>query len=209
MINNNKMDPNKMDNHQHNNHQQHRPRQQLKEGLEMGDLARLVHDEIHVDEYKSKMGEDADIVVITFKVKGKDPATDLVNYVEKGYDWILDADTSAGEMDDGDYIVFIELERSPALVDNLLQMLEELEGLTEIEMDHWRIFYQKNSTGHGADKRELAALIPTSPAEYKQKYGRQDQEEIDQLKTAAGVPVTTTAPKNDFTESLRIAAGIR
>lgn len=195
----------------HNNQQpqQHRHHQQLKEGLEMGDLARLVHDELHIDEYKSKMGEDADIVVITFKVKGKDPATDLVNFIEKSYDWILDADTSAGEMDDGDYIVFVETERTPAVVDHILQMLEELVTLTEIDMTDWRVYYQKNSTGHQADQRELSNLIPKSPSEYQQKYGKKDQEELDQLKTAAGVPVTTKAPKNDFTESLRIAAGIR
>ena len=30
----------------------------------MGDLKRLVHDELHIDEYKSKMGDDADVCVI-------------------------------------------------------------------------------------------------------------------------------------------------
>jgi hypothetical protein len=29
------------------------------------------------------------------------------------------------------------------------------------------------------------------------------------MKSAAGVPVTTTAPVNDFTESLRVAAGLK
>jgi hypothetical protein len=195
-----------MDNNQRH---QHRPHQPLKEGLEKGDLNRLLHDELHIDEYKSKMGEDADIVVLTFKVKGKDPATDLVNYIEKSYDWVLDADTSAGEMDDGDYIVFVEIERNREVPAHIMQMLEGLVNLTEIELDHWRIFYQKNHTGHHADQRELSNLIPKDPAEYQARFGDKDQEEIDQLKTAAGVPVTTTAPKNDFTESLRIAAGIR
>ena len=37
---------------------------------------------------------------------------------------------------------------------------------------------------------------------------RQLIKEMDKLKTAAGVKVDTKAPKNDFTESLRIAAGI-
>ncbi len=195
-----------MDNNQHQHQHQH---QQLKEGLEIGDLARLVHDELHLDEYKSKMGEDADIVVITFKVKGKEPATDLVNFIEKSYDWILDADTSAGEMDDGDYIVFVETERTPTVPEHILQMLEELQTLTDIDLDDWRVFYQKNNTGHHADRQELTNLIPKTPSEYKQKYGQKDQEEMDQLKIAAGIPVTTKAPKNDFTESLRIAAGIR
>ena len=196
-----------MDNNRQPHHQPHH--QPLNEGLEKGDLARLVHDELHVDEYKSKMGEDADIVVLTFKIKGKSPATDLVNYIEKSYDWVLDADTSAGEMDDGDYIVFVEIERNREVSTHIMEMLEGLVNLTEIELDDWRIFYQKNHTGHHADERELANLIPSDPAEYQARFGDKDQEELDQLKTAAGVPVTTTAPKNDFTESLRIAAGIR
>ena len=59
----------------------------LKENLEKGDLKRLVNPEIHIDEYKSKMGDDADIVVLSPKVKGKEPSTDLVNFIEKGYDF--------------------------------------------------------------------------------------------------------------------------
>ena len=43
----------------------------LRENLEMGDLTRLVHDELHIDEYKSKMGTDADVCVISFKFAGK------------------------------------------------------------------------------------------------------------------------------------------
>lgn len=197
-----------MDNHQHNNPQR-RLHQQLKEGLEISDLARLVHDELHIDEYKSKMGEDQDIVVISFKVKGKAPAIDLVNYLEKSYDWVLDADTSAGEMDDGDYIVFVEMERNSNVPNQIIEMLEGLVNLTEIELDDWRIFYQKNNTDHHADEKEIANLIPIDPVDYQARFGDTDHKELDQLRTAAGIPVTTKAPKNNFTESLRIAAGIK
>jgi hypothetical protein len=34
-------------------------------------------------------------------------------------------------------------------------------------------------------------------------------QELDSLRTAAGVAVTTKAPVNSFTESLRIAAGLK
>ena len=82
--------------------------QQFNEGLEHGDLKRLVHPDVHVDEFKSKMGDDADIVVVSFKVASKEPALDLVNFIEKGYDFVLDADLSSGELDDGEYLVFVE-----------------------------------------------------------------------------------------------------
>ena len=60
----------------------------LFEGLEAGDLARLIHPELHVDEFKSKLGDDADVVVVSFKVDSKEPANDLVAFIEKGYDWV-------------------------------------------------------------------------------------------------------------------------
>ena len=63
----------------------------------MGDLNRLVHNELHIDEYKSKMGTDEDVCVISFKVSGKEPGADLVSFIEKGYDFVLDADVSSGE----------------------------------------------------------------------------------------------------------------
>jgi hypothetical protein len=39
--------------------------------------------------------------------------------------------------------------------------------------------------------------------------GPELQESLNKLRAVAGVQVTHKAPKNDFTEALRIAAGIR
>lgn len=58
------------------------------------------------------MGKDEDVVVISFKVKDKFPAIDLMEFIEKGYTFVLDADMSSGEERDGTYSVFVELERS-------------------------------------------------------------------------------------------------
>ena len=38
-------------------------RSNITEGLEANDLKRLVHNELHIDEFKSKMGRDEDVVV--------------------------------------------------------------------------------------------------------------------------------------------------
>lgn len=189
-------------------HQQHqRNRRSLNEGLEQGDLARLVHSELHVDEYKSKMGNDEDMVVLSFKVGGKDPAIDLVNFIEKGYDWIVDADTSAGEMDDGDYIVFVELERTPKVPAQVLELLADLEELTENTMNSWRLRYHKNNKDHECNEDTLRLLIPATPEDYIKKVSK-DTSELDKLKAASGVKVDTKAPKNEYTESLKAAAGI-
>jgi len=193
-----------MDNNQHNN-QHNNP--QLLEGLEQGDLNRLVHNELHIDEYKSKMGDDQDIVVLSFKIGGKEPANDLVNFVEKSYDWVLDADTSSGEMDDGDYVVFIELERDPQVPAHIMELLEDLAPLAAVEMPDWRVQFHKVKGFFPADLESLSSHIPRTPDEYARAHGKM-QQELDSLKAASGVEVKTTAPKNSHTESLRIAAGI-
>lgn len=184
---------------------QHQHQRLLREGLEEKDLARLVHDELHVDEYKSKMGEDQDLVVVSFKVRGKEPANDVVNFLEKGYDWIIDADVSSGEMEDGDYIVFVELERTPEVPEEIYRMIDDLQNVVDVPVDQWRVRYYKDTTDHPLEVEVLQRLIPTTPAEYQRRFGRK---EIDDLKVAAGVDVDTKAPKNEYTESLRAAAGI-
>jgi hypothetical protein len=177
----------------------------LFEGLEAGDLKRLIHTELHVDEFKSKLGDDCDVVVLSFKVDNKEPASDLVSFIEKGYDWVIDADVSAGEMDDGDYIVFVELDRDPSVAENVMKLMEDLMNLTDGNTDDWRVRYFKSHKETTLSLEALQELIPNTPEKYEQLYG---QESIDKLKTAAGVDVDTKAPKNDYTESLRNLAGI-
>jgi hypothetical protein len=177
----------------------------LFEGLEMGDLKRLIHPELHIDEFKSKLGDDCDVVVLSFKVDAKEPASDLVSFVEKGYEWVIDADVSSGEMDDGSYIVFVELDREAGVADNIMQLMGDLMNLTDQKEQDWRVRYYKSHTEKELSLESLKDLIPDSPDAYERAYGH---EEIDKLKAVAGVKVNTKAPKNEYTETLRNLAGI-
>ena len=193
----------------------------LRENLEMGDLNRLIHNELHIDEYKSKMGTDEDVCVISFKVSGKEPGADLVSFIEKGYDFVLDADVSSGEKEGGDYLVFVELQRSEELPEQIMAIMNDLMNLTEQKIEDWRVRYYKSTTDNELTSEVLADIVPLTSKTYDAKYGKDDEEEIidteseditkdlDAMRSAAGVPVTTTAPKNEYTESLRIAAGIK
>ena len=181
---------------------------QLFEGLEADDLARLVDRRVTFDEYKSKVGSDAEICVLSFKIQGKDPALDLVSFIEKSYDWVLDADASSGELNDGDYLVFVEADREESLVDNLMLMFEDISRLTKIDIDEWIIATGKPHRSELLSADAIRQLIALTPEEYELKI-KNKTEALDNLKLAAGIKVETRAPKNDFTESLRIAAGIR
>ena len=193
----------------------------LRENLEAGDLKRLIHNELHIDQYKSKMGTDEDVCVISFKVSGKEPSADLVSFIEKGHDFVLDADVSSGEKEGGDYLVFVELERSEKLPAQIIEIMDDLMNLTEQKLEDWRVRYYKSTTDNELTEQSLSSVIPLTPEEYDAKYGKEEDEEVvstepeditqdlDAMKAAAGVPVTTTAPVNDFTESLRVAAGLK
>jgi len=192
----------------------------LRENLEMGDLSRLVHNELHIDEYKSKMGTDEDVCVVSFKVAGKEPSADLVSFIEKGYGFVLDADVSSGEKEGGDYLVFVELERSEKLPEQIMSIINDLMNLTKQKIEDWRVRYYKSTSDNDLSEEVLADIIPLTSEEYDAKYGEEDEEvdtvepeditkDLDAMKSAAGLNIDTVAPKNEYTESLRVAAGLK
>ena len=78
----------------------------LKEGLKAGDLDGVVGKRFSVDQFKSKMGEDRNIMVLAFTLDGQAPAKDLERFAETGYKEILDADATPGTLEDGKHRVF-------------------------------------------------------------------------------------------------------
>lgn len=141
--------------------------QRLDEGLRSGDLENYVSEIFTVDRYKSKMGEDSDVVVLGFRVKEKYPAIDLMEFIEKGYDFILDADMSAGEEQDGQYQVFVELERTPRLSDQLKELLGGVGQLCNCR--EWRFRYQKDSNSIEFNEETMTATIPMTSEAYASK----------------------------------------
>jgi hypothetical protein len=177
----------------------------IVEGLEKNDLKRLVHPELHIDEYKSKMGKDQDVIVLSFKVTGREPAEDLVNFIEKGYDWVLDADVSSGELDDGDYLVFVESDREPQVANNVMALLQDIMNLTDQNIDEWSMQIRSNPNKMQLSADNIQSNVPLTSTSYQARYGKK---ELDEMRNAAGIAVTTKAPKNDHTQSLRSLAGI-
>jgi len=177
----------------------------LFEGLEQNDLARLLTPELHIDEYKSKMGKDEDIVVLSFKITGREPAEDLVSFIEKGYEWVLDADVSAGEVNDGDFLVFVECDREPTVAENIVQLINDVNNLTGQKLNDWTIQNRSNPNKLELTADNIKNNIPLSTDSYQVQYGKKG---LDEMRTAAGVQVKTKAPINDHTQTIRSLAGI-
>jgi len=128
------------------------------------DLKYTMFDIFEVDSYSSKMGDDSDIVTVSFSLKEKAPAEDLVKFLESGYDYILDADVSAGEQSDNTYKVFVEIERNRHIVDNIYEILEGVKKLSGVE--NFKFRYYKNFKHKEATVENLQT-IPTSADDYE------------------------------------------
>jgi hypothetical protein len=138
--------------------------QQLNEGLRPLDLKEMVYPTFEVDTYRSKMGEDRDVCVISFQVKDRSPAKDLMEFIEKGYHFVLDSDISSGENENGEYSVFVELSRNPRLADHIKEITYGVRKLTGI--DDFKFSYHKEQAVHEATEENLKAHIPPTAGAY-------------------------------------------
>lgn len=137
---------------------------QLNENLHANDLEGLVKKVFDIDAYRSKIGDDEDVIVLSFTVDFEDPAKDLENFIEMGYEFVLDADVSPGETDDGNYRVFVEIERGRHAVKQILELLDGIERLTGIPDMRFRYF--KNFRSHDANEENLTAIVPIDKDAY-------------------------------------------
>ena len=141
----------------------------VNEGLKAGDLEGVVSSNFSIDQFKSKMGEDRNILVLAFTVDGQAPAKDLERFAETGYKSVLDADATPGTLEDGKHRVFIEFARSPDVVQQILAFLEDLKKLTNV--DEFQYTYHKSKNPSVASQ-EMAEDIPTTPESYEQRVNQ-------------------------------------
>jgi hypothetical protein len=165
---------------------QHHP--QLNEGLRSGDLKNYVSEVFTVDRYSSKMGEDSDVVVLGFRVREKNPAIDMMEFIEKGYPFILDADISAGEENDGQYQVFVEIERTPNLTEQLTDLLKGIGQLCDCR--NWKFRYQKANQSVEFNEDSITKNIPLTKEDYTAKVLSIKESDIKQFFNQGATNVT-------------------
>ena len=176
--------------------------QPLFEGLEYKDLVGMMKPTIHIDEFSSKMGDDDDVVVASFFVRSKEAAGDLASWFEKGYDWVLDADVSPGEITPGRFLVYIELRRRSSAGKNLAGAIDDLSTLTEYQPSEWVMIYNNNEAPFSAE--EFDRVVPTSPKEYR----KQRESDLNEMRAAAGIETVQVFEREKDIRQLQSAAGI-
>jgi hypothetical protein len=176
---------------------------QLFESLSFKDMEGLIKPTIHVDEFSSKMGDDDDVIVVSFFVRDPQAAKDLMAWFEKGYDFVLDADKSPGEVKPNRYLVYVEIRRRSTAGQHVETLLADLNTLTEYNVDDWVMHYKGDTMPFSRDTFDSA--VPLSPKAYREKY----EKDLNEVRVSAGLPYKQIYETDADLKSLQAAAGLR
>ena len=158
----------------------------LNEGLDYHDLEGQMIPTVTVDEYAAHMGEDSEIVTLAFTIKSEAVGNDLVDWFERGYDFVLDAQVSEGEVKPGQYLVFVEMNRRSSVPKRIIELLDDLETLTAIPVKDWTIIVDEEE--HSPEEEVLKQVITISPHDYREEV-EVEEEELNEMRERAGLEV--------------------
>lgn len=154
----------------------------LNEGLEYKDMVGMIKPTIYVDEFKSKVGDDDAYVVLSFYVHNHTVAQDLEKWFEGGYDFVIDADISIGEIEPNRYLVFVEIKRRTQLIDQMKEIIEDFETLTEFTPTDWTVTFE--GIEYEFDEEVLTDVLILSPQTYRETH----EAELNEMRMTAGLP---------------------
>lgn len=157
--------------------------EQLNEGLDYHDMKNMIENIVSVDEYAARMGDDNEVVTVTFIVNNKSAAEDLVSWLELGYDYILDASVSEGELEPNKWLVFVEMKRRSNVPNKIIEILQDLETLTDLKLNDWEVKIDDHT--HDANVDVLKQVIITNPKQYALEKGM--EEELNEMRQIAGL----------------------
>jgi len=163
----------------------------INEGLDYHDLEGIVLPVVSVDEYSAQMGKDSEIVTLAFTVKNKKAGEDLADWFERGYDFVLDAQVSDGELSTGKYLVFVEMNRRTSVPERIVTLLDDLETLTDMKLKDWTVIVGEEE--HEADEDVLKQVITMSPHRYREE----NEEELNEMRLNAGLEPVSSFPEPD------------
>ena len=182
----------------------------LNESLDYMDMVDQIGDTITIDEYSAKMGKDKDIVTVTFTAHSKLAAEDLVTWFERGYDFVLDASVSEGELEPGKWLVFAELDRRSKVPNRIITLLSDLETLTDIKLKDWKVEIEGEECE--ADEDAIREHMILNPNVYKDEKEEAENEledkDLNEMRIRAGIDVKSVYVEDEYIKNLKAIAGM-
>lgn len=97
--------------------------------LNFEDLVGTVSPELSIDLYVPKAGEEHEVIVVAFFCTEENAADDLNTFIQRGNIEILTSEVSTNTDDDGNYVVFVEMQRSPSFYAQFISLLNDVENV--------------------------------------------------------------------------------
>ena len=178
----------------------------LLEGLDYHDLDGQLDPLLSVDEYAAKMGKDCDIITLAFIIHNEKAGEDLVAWFERGYNFVLDAQVSEGELSPGKYLIFVEMARRLAAPKRIIEILDDLTTLTDIPLKEWKI--KIDDKEYPAEEEKIEPMMILSPHIYREKN---PEEEADgaEIEKDSGEIAKADIEKEEELNEMRKAAGLQ
>jgi len=155
--------------------------------VKFGEMVNIVNPTISIDQYKPKIGEANETVVVAFECSQERAAGDLSNLIETDIVESLDVDISQGPNNDGNYLVFVEFTRDKNLHRNIMEIMKVVSNVTEIS--EWKFQYYKGDGSVDLNEQNLSETVLDNPSDYVLKYNTQENtnEDLDRMKHLAGI----------------------
>lgn len=176
----------------------------ITEGLDFHAMEGQVIPTISVDEYAAKMGENSDIVTLSFTVKSEAAGNDLVDWFERGYDWVLDAQVSEGELESNRWLVFVEINRRSTVPERIVELLKDLKTLTNLKVTEWTV--QVDDEDYDPDEKILQQVIICNPNRYKME--KEKEGDLNEMREIAGLDRKKLFIDDEYTKNIKNLAGI-
>lgn len=175
----------------------------LNESLDWHDMEDQVTPTLSIDEFSSRTGDDSSIIVLAFLVASQAAAEDLMNWFERGYEWIIDSEVSPGQVLNKKYYVFAELNRTTSAGKRIVELLADLETLTGKKVSDWTLKLEDGK--HPASLQAIERGVVLNPTEYKKRQ----ESELNEWRQAAGLPVVQTYDPDPQLVAWQRQAGIK
>tara|TARA_X000001036_G_scaffold173657_1_gene164339 strand:- start:406 stop:873 length:468 start_codon:yes stop_codon:yes gene_type:complete len=153
--------------------------------VKYGEMTNLVNAVVSIDQYKPKIGEASETVVMAFEVDVQQAASDLSNLIETDVVESLDVDISQGPNTRGKHMVFVEFTRNSSLYENIRDILKVVSNVTTLT--EWKFEYYKGEEVKDLNEENLKDSVIDNPQEYVLKYAQPKNENLDRVKQLAGL----------------------
>ena len=146
----------------------------LNESISKNDLSNHVDNIASIDQYKSKLGDDKNVIVIAIKIKDRNPAMDLSQFLETGLD-LIDVEPSPGPDEDGFYKLYIEISRDSKSGKKIQRILDDVQRVDNA-IENWLFTSYNDKNPKPWSLEAFNAAVETDAYEYEIKHNPKAEE---------------------------------